>query len=112
MDTKSETEATKILVIGGTGVVGSYVVEHLVRQGKRPFVLSRSHHDTSEVEWVRGDMEEPATLNLPPVATLYCTADAVLLADILSKGFDAGAETDRRFQFDQRDDEAGHGSRG
>jgi nucleoside-diphosphate-sugar epimerase len=32
-------------------------------------------------------MEEPATLDLPPVATLYCTADAVLLADILPKVF-------------------------
>ena len=87
MDTKSEAEAAKILVIGGTGVVGSYVVEQLLRQGKRPFVLSRSPHDTPDVEWVRGDMGEPATLSLPPVATLYCTADAVLLADILSKVF-------------------------
>ena len=87
MDKKSEAENTKILVIGGTGVVGSYVVEQLLRQGKRPFVLSREARDAPDVEWVRGDMEEPATLNLPPVATLYCTADAVLLADILSKVF-------------------------
>ena len=87
MDKKSEAENTKILVIGGTGVVGRYVVEQLLRQGKRPFVLSREARDAPDVEWVRGDMEEPATLNLPPVATLYCTADAVLLADILSRVF-------------------------
>ena len=85
MDTKSEAKDTRVLVIGGTGVVGSYVVEQLVRRGERPFVLSRSPHDTADVEWIRGDMEEPATLDLPPVTTLYCTADAVLLADILSK---------------------------
>ena len=85
MDTKSEAKATKILVIGGTGAVGSYVVEQLVRRGERPFVLSREPHHTPDVEWIRGDMEQPATLDLPPVTTLYCTADAVLLADILSK---------------------------
>ena len=33
-----EAEKTKILVIGGTGVVGSYIVEHLVRRCERPFV--------------------------------------------------------------------------
>ena len=86
MDTKSEVDS-RILVIGGTGVVGGYIVEHLVRRGERPFVLSRSQRDAPDVEWVRGDMAEPATLNLPPVATLYCTADAVLLADILSRVF-------------------------
>jgi uncharacterized protein YbjT (DUF2867 family) len=41
VDTKSEAEVAKILVIGGTGVVGRYVVEHLVRRGERPFVISR-----------------------------------------------------------------------
>jgi len=87
VDTKSEVGNSKILVIGGTGVVGGYIVEHLVRRGERPFVLSRSQRDAPDVEWVRGDMAEPATLNLPPVATLYCTADAVLLADILSRVF-------------------------
>jgi len=86
VDTKSEVDS-RILVIGGTGVVGGYIVEHLVRRGERPFVLSRSQRDAPDVEWVRGDMAEPATLNLPPVATLYCTADAVLLADILSRVF-------------------------
>ena len=85
MDTKSEAEATKILVIGGTGVVGSHVVEQLVRRGERPFVLSREPHDAPDVEWIRGDMKAPATLDFPPVTTLYCTADAVLLAGILSK---------------------------
>ena len=87
MITKSEAEQSKILVIGGTGVVGSYIVEHLVRRGERPFVLSRSKHNTPGIEWLRGDMTDPDTLNLPAITTLYCTADAVLLANILPQRF-------------------------
>lgn len=87
MNRKSEPEGAKILVIGGTGVVGSYIVARLLRSGERPYVLSRSRHDTPGVEWIRGDMTEPATLDLPAITTLYCTADAVLLADILPKIF-------------------------
>ena len=87
MDTNSEAEQARSLVIGGTGVVGSYIVEHLMRRGERPFALSRSTRDTPGVEWIRGDMTEPDTLNLPAIATLYCTADAVLLANILPQLF-------------------------
>jgi len=83
VDTKSEAEDARTLVIGGTGVVGGYIVEQLVRRGERPVVLSRSQRDTPGVEWIRGDMAQPATLNLPAITTLYCTADAILLANIL-----------------------------
>jgi nucleoside-diphosphate-sugar epimerase len=83
VNTISEVKQAKILVIGGTGVVGSYIVEHLVRRGERPFVLSRSQRDGPGIEWIRGDMTEPEALNLPAITTLYCTADAVLLANIL-----------------------------
>jgi nucleoside-diphosphate-sugar epimerase len=86
VDTISEAEQAKILVIGGTGVVGGYI-EHLLRRGERPFVLSRSKRDTTGIEWIRCDMTEPDTLNLPAVTTLYCTADAVLLANILPQRF-------------------------
>jgi nucleoside-diphosphate-sugar epimerase len=85
VNTISEVKQAKILVIGGTGVVGSYIVEHLVRRGERPFVLSRSQRDGPGIEWIRGDMTEPEALNLPAVTTLYCTADAVLLANILPR---------------------------
>jgi nucleoside-diphosphate-sugar epimerase len=87
VNTKSEAEQAKSLVIGGTGVVGGYIVEHLMRRGERPLVLSRSKRDTPGVEWIRGDMTEPDTLNLPAITTLYCTADAVLLATILPQLF-------------------------
>jgi nucleoside-diphosphate-sugar epimerase len=83
VDTKSEAKETRNLVIGGTGVVGSYIVEQLLRRGERPIVLSRSQHDAPGIEWVLGDMETPTALKLPPATTLYCTADAVLLVNIL-----------------------------
>jgi nucleoside-diphosphate-sugar epimerase len=78
---------TKSLVIGGSGLVGGYVVEHLVRRGERPIALSRSQQDRPGIDWFRGDLEKPDTLKLPPFATLYCTADAALLADALPRLF-------------------------
>lgn len=87
MNSRSEAEQSKILVIGGTGVVGSYIVEQLLRRGERPFVLSRSKRDTPGIAWIHGDMANLDTLDLPAVTTLYCTADAVLLANILPSRF-------------------------
>ncbi|UPJ51995.1 NAD-dependent epimerase/dehydratase family protein [Bradyrhizobium sp. 200] len=77
------TEQEVSLVIGGTGVVGSYIVEHLRRNGHYPFALSRSPHSSKSIRWIRGDLERPDTLELPQFATLYCTADPVLLANNL-----------------------------
>jgi nucleoside-diphosphate-sugar epimerase len=39
------------------------------------------------VDWFRGDLEKPETLTFPSFTTLYCTADAVLLADALPRMF-------------------------
>ncbi len=71
------------LVIGGSGLVGGYIVEHLVKRGERPLALSRGPQRDGRVDWHRGDLLEAAILRLPPFLTLYCTADAVLLADAL-----------------------------
>jgi len=71
------------LVIGGSGLVGGYIVEHLVRRGERPLALSRAPQRDSRIDWYRGDLVEAATLRFPPFSTLYCTTDAVLLADAL-----------------------------
>ena len=86
MNAKQETEHGKSLVIGGTGLVG-YIVEHLVQSGERPLVLSRRQQDGPGVDWVCGDLTRPDTLALPPFTTLYCTADAILLADALPRLF-------------------------
>ena len=68
------------LVIGGTGLVGSYIVEQLARRGERLYALSRSRQNSSEINWLQGDLQRPDTLKFPTVTTLYCTADAALLA--------------------------------
>jgi nucleoside-diphosphate-sugar epimerase len=78
---------SKSLIIGGTGLVGGYIVEHLVRRGELPSALSRSGQEAAGVCWFRGDLEKPDTLNLPEFATIYCTADAILLADALPRLF-------------------------
>ena len=76
-----------MLVIGGTGLVGSYLLEHLVRRGERPFALSRSPQSRPGVNWLRGDLEKQETLRFPTFETLYCTTDAVLLAEVLPQLF-------------------------
>jgi nucleoside-diphosphate-sugar epimerase len=87
VDAKTETEQAKILVIGATGLVGGYVIEHLLRAGEQPLALSRSQQDRPGVDWLRGDLEKPETLRFPPFATLYSTADATLLPAALSHLF-------------------------
>jgi nucleoside-diphosphate-sugar epimerase len=83
VDVKTQTDQNRSLVIGGTGLVGGYVVEHLLRRGQRPLAISRSQPGTSDADWIRGDLRRPNELDLPPFATLYCTADASLLATAL-----------------------------
>lgn len=71
------------LVVGGSGLVGGYIVEHLVRRSQRPLALSRAPRSDDLIEWFRGDLHTADLLKLPPFSTLYCTADAVLLAEAL-----------------------------
>jgi nucleoside-diphosphate-sugar epimerase len=44
------------------------------------------------VEWIRADLLKPDTLVLPAFSTLYCTADAVLLADALPYLLNSGVK--------------------
>jgi nucleoside-diphosphate-sugar epimerase len=69
------------LVIGGSGLVGGYIVEHLVRRGERVRAVSRSAREGAGAEWLRADLRAPETLKFPPFTTFYCTTDAILLAD-------------------------------
>jgi nucleoside-diphosphate-sugar epimerase len=83
MESAMSLDADRSLVIGGTGLVGGYIVAHLQGRGGRPLVLSRTERTSPGINWVRGDLRDPASLRLPEFATLYCTADAVLLAEAL-----------------------------
>jgi nucleoside-diphosphate-sugar epimerase len=78
-------ENRQSLVIGGAGLVGGYIVDHLLRGGERPSALSRSEQTKPGVEWFRGDLRQPQTLDFPPFATVYCSADATLLANALPR---------------------------
>jgi nucleoside-diphosphate-sugar epimerase len=84
---KAETVQAKSLVVGGTGLVGGYIVEHLLRGGERPLALSRAPQRKPGVDWFCGYLEKPDTLTFPAFTTLYCTADAILLADALPRLF-------------------------
>jgi nucleoside-diphosphate-sugar epimerase len=75
----AKAEQAKSLVLGATGLVGGYIVEHLMRAGEHPLALSRSPQTKSGVDWFCGDLEKPDALKFPPFATLYCTASAILL---------------------------------
>jgi nucleoside-diphosphate-sugar epimerase len=82
-----DEDGAKSLVIGATGLVGGYVLDHLIGRGERPFALSRRRQERAGADWFIGDLGRPDTLSLPDLATLYCTADAILLAQALPRLF-------------------------
>lgn len=87
MDTAAGSADAKSLVIGATGLVGGHILRLLLQSGQRPLALSRSRKSAAEVDWFCGDIGKPETLKFPPFTTLYCTADAILLASTLPSLF-------------------------
>lgn len=85
MDEVNQTEPNRSLVIGGAGLVGGYIVEHLLRRGQRPIGMSRSVRTRTDIDWIYADLRKPDELALPPFATLYCTAELTLLASALPR---------------------------
>jgi nucleoside-diphosphate-sugar epimerase len=81
----ADAVSTGSLVIGASGLVGSYLLHHLARAGQQPYAMSRSPHAEDGANWIVGDLEKTETLRAPAVATLYCTADAKLLAPALQR---------------------------
>jgi len=84
-----ETARAKSLVIGATGLVGGYILQHLASRGEHAYALSRAPRADARADWIAGDLEKPETLNVPPFATLYSTTDAILLAPALSRFFNS-----------------------
>ena len=55
------------LVLGATGIVGDYIVQHLLLSGEKPFALSRSPPENPRgARWVSGDLAHPAALKYAP----------------------------------------------
>jgi hypothetical protein len=107
---KTEIEQGTSLVVGRTGLVGDYIVEHLLRRGEQTLALSRAQQGRPGVGWFRGDLENPDTLRFPAFTTLYCTADAVL-GERAPPAVQPVIEANHRLQFDQRYYKTGYGGR-
>ncbi|MCX7318424.1 MAG: epimerase [Hyphomicrobiales bacterium] len=71
------------IVLGASGIVGHYIVDCLTAAGERPLALSRTPRESDGVDWLVADLAATPPLELPGVATMYCTAHAGLLADAL-----------------------------
>nr|WP_249816130.1 epimerase [Bradyrhizobium sp. 138] len=69
--------------MGGSGIVGGYILERLVARGERPIAVSREIQQSPNVDWLRADLSAPKALQIEDVGTIYCTAHAKLLADAL-----------------------------
>ncbi len=82
-----QTRQVDSLVIGATGLVGGYLLMRLMNRGECPWAMSRQPRQGATARWIVGDLTQPETLAAPPVATLYCTADASLLAPVLHRFF-------------------------
>lgn len=69
--------------LGGGGLLG-----HLIRNGEIPCAMSLSVRTGDGVHWIAGDLGQPGRLQIPAIATQYCTADAKLLARSLHRFLD------------------------
>jgi len=72
------------VVIGGTGLVGSYLLDQLVGRGERPLTLMRSAPGRTDVAYLPYDLQCPTPITLAPNGILYCTAHATSLAPALT----------------------------
>jgi nucleoside-diphosphate-sugar epimerase len=85
MEKTAEPANDHSLVIGATGLVGGHILRKLIEAGQRPMALSRSPRQTADADWFCGDLAQPEALTFPPFTSMYCTADAILLAVALPR---------------------------
>src|SRR5512142_3177094 len=72
-----------VLVVGGTGTVGSQVARHLLEKGAKVRVMSRTAERAKlelPVETVQGDLERPDTLG-----SQFAGVDSMFLLNALSQ---------------------------
>lgn len=75
---------TNSVVLGATGMVGSYIVDQLAARGEKPIAVSRHPQpDSTRCTWISMDLRMPPTAWLPACDTIYCAADARLFASAL-----------------------------
>ena len=73
------------LVFGGSGIVGGYIVGQLAGAGEPVVAISRQQRQTPGVDWMVGDLADPAGLRLPDAEFIYCTVSSLLFADALPR---------------------------
>lgn len=79
----------RVLVTGGSGFIGSHVVDRLIAAGIEPRIFDRApsrHHDASEVDIVHGDLLDGETLEqamdgCDAVIHLAAAADVEIVAE-------------------------------
>jgi nucleoside-diphosphate-sugar epimerase len=71
------------VVIGGSGLVGSYLLDQLVERGERPVTLMRTSPARADVMHLPWDLQSPTPVAFAPDTILYCAAHATLLAPAL-----------------------------
>ena len=85
MSSSKNTSKERILITGGTGVVGRYTIEALVKQGYAVRVLSRNPHKHEwlkklNVELVKGDITDPAEVDAAMTGITHVIHAAALVS--------------------------------
>jgi nucleoside-diphosphate-sugar epimerase len=71
------------VVFGATGLVGSYIRDHLNTAGEAVYAVSRQHRPSGRERWITGDLARVETLSLPNVDTVFCATNARVFAEAL-----------------------------
>ncbi|MGY4287324.1 nucleoside-diphosphate-sugar epimerase [Bradyrhizobium sp. LM2.7] len=71
------------VVFGATGMVGSYIVQHLAQRGSRVVAVSRSEKEIGHAECITADLSKAETLVFPDTDDVYCATNPRIFAKAL-----------------------------